>query len=285
MRILDYGGLPTSLGEIINAKYHLDLIKDQYDQIKLSFHTQLWATGLYTNTPDWPQRKQLWEKYLTDLGQLFFSEPPYVLDPVGVSHKYGGDCQHLVNLLRITPQKAEMSQYLCKGTSLNLGEEYIVITTKLRHIPKNFFYPRSIELWRTLQKLSAKYKIVILGERHVEMRREYQHIQNEVFGIYEQIISNLPPDRIVDLTVPALGETVSDLKQIQQDCLIMNEAKFVITIGVGGNSCMAHSTAKMAIGFRADNLPFANIVFGKEYPNMIVTKDWGYFIKVLERYL
>ena len=117
------------------------------------------------------------------------------------------------------------------------------------------------------------------------MRKEYVNIQNEVFGIYEQIITNLPNDRIVDLTVPALGETVSDLKQIQQDCLIMNEAKFVITLGVGGNSCMAHSTAKMSIGYREDNLPFGNIVFGREYPNLIVSKDWKYFISVLERYL
>lgn len=283
MRVLDYGGIPTSLGEIINAKYHFDLVKNEYDQIRLSFHRQLWDGGLYTENPDWEQRKQLWEKYLIDLGQLFFSEPPYVLEQS--SEKYGGDCGTLIQRLNITPQKAEMSHLLCKGTSLNLGEEYIVITTKLRHVEKKFFYPHSIDLWNVLKKLSIKYKIVVLGERIVEMRKEYRNAQNEIFGIYEQIISNLPNDRIVDLTVPALGETVSDLKQIQQDCLIMNEAKFVITLGVGGNSCMAHSCSKMAIGFRADDLPFANIVFGREYPNLIVTKDWNYFIKTLEKYL
>ena len=283
MRVLDYGGLPTSLGEIINIKYHLDQVKTQYDQIKLSFHTQLWNSGLYTEKPDWPQRKKLWDKYLFDLGQLFFKEPPYILQ--ATSNKYGGDAGELVKKLNITPQKAEMAHLLCKGKSLNLGEEYIVITTKLRHIQKNNFFPHLIELLRVLNRLSKKYKIVILGERIVEMRKEYVNIQNEVFGIYEQIITNLPNDRIVDLTVPALGETVSDLKQIQQDCLIMNEAKFVITLGVGGNSCMAHSTAKMSIGYREDNLPFGNIVFGREYPNLIVSKDWKYFISVLERYL
>lgn len=283
MRILDNGGLPTSLGEIINIKHHLDLVKNQYDQIRISFHKQLWAEGLHTNAPDWGEKRKLWDKYLLDIGQLFFSKPPYVIHPV--SNKFGGDAGLVLKKLKITPQKAEMAYLLCKGQSLNLGEEYIVITTKLRYVRKTTFLPLSIDLWRVLKELSKKYKIVVLGEREVEMRKEYLSSSDSIFGIYEQIIANLPADRTVDLTLPALGETVSDLKQIQQDCLIMNEAKFVITLGVGGNSCMAHSTAKMAIGFRDDNLEFANIVFSKEYPNAIVTKNWNYFISVLKRYL
>ena len=282
-RVLDLGGIPTSLGEIINIKYHLDLVKNRYDQIRLSFHTQLWKEGLHTEAPDWLEKKVLWTKYLNDLGKLFFSEHPYVLEPV--SRKFAGDAGHVVKLLKLTPQKAEMAHLLCKGQSLNLGEEYIVITTKIRYLEKSIFYPKSIEFWRVLRKLSARYKIVILGERVVEMRKEYLSSQNSIFGIYDQIISNVPVERIIDLTVPALGETVSDLKQIQQDCLIMNEAKIVINFGVGGNSCMATSVAKMTIGFRSDPLQFADIVFGREYPNCIITKDWSHFIRTLERYL
>jgi hypothetical protein len=284
MRILNFGGLPTSLGEIINMKFYFDQVKHNYDQIKISFHTQLWNEGLHTNAPDWEYKKQLWNKYLFDIGKLFFSEPPYVIE--SKSARFGGDTTSLVNLLNLKPQKIEMAHLLCKGSPLNLGEEYIVITTKLRQVEKNIFYPHSIELWKTIRKLSSKYKIVILGERTVEMRKEYSSIQSSVFGIYEQLIANLPKERIVDLTVPALGETVSDLKQIQQDCLIMNEAKFVITLGIGGNSCMAHAVANMSIGFRADNSTFADAVFhNKEYPNAIVTKDWSKFIRILEKYL
>jgi len=118
------------------------------------------------------------------------------------------------------------------------------------------------------------------------MRKEYDVHQGSIFGIYEQIIANLPPDRVLNLTVPALGETVADLSAIQQDCLIMKEAKFVITIGVGGNFCLAGSTASMLIGFRADTLHFTDLIFqNREYPNAIVTKNWSHFISVLERYL
>jgi hypothetical protein len=283
MRVLNIGGLPTSLGEIIIIKYHLDQIKNQYDQIKLSFHTQLWKDGLHTDAPDWPEKKILWDNYLRGLGQLFFSEPPYILEPV--SKFFGGDGQTIIRKHRLQPKKTEMADLLCKGTSLNLDEDYVVITTKIRYLKKTDFYPRATEFWKTIKKLSSKYKIVILGEREVEMRREYLSSQDSIYGIYEQIISNISNDRILDLTLPALGETVSDLKQIQQDCLIMNEAKLVITLGVGGNSCMSTAVAKMAVGYRNDNLWLSDAIFSREYPNAIITKDWPYFLQVLERYL
>ena len=283
-KLLELGGIPTSMGEIINLKFHLDLIKNQYDQIALGFYKPLWNTGLHIEAPDWPQKKILWDNFLRDLGNLFFTEKPYTLLPAPTY--FGGDSEQiLLRKLNMKPQKINMVNLLCKGTPLNLSEEYIVITTKVREMEKGFFTCHSASLWTTLRVLSSKYKIVILGERVVEMRKEYITCSNSVFGIYEQIISNLPSERILDLTLPALGETVSSLAQVQQDCLIMNGAKFVITIGLGGNSCMAHSCAKMAIGFRSDNLPYAEQLFSKEYPDLIVTKNWDYFIKLLKGYL
>lgn len=283
-RVLNIGGIPTSLGEIINIKFHLDMIKHQYDRITLSFHKDLWKNALHTESEDWPEKEKGWHKLLDDLGKLFFSEHPYVLLPN--STDFAGDMGVLSRKFKLFPRKAEMGHYLCKGTSLNLGEEYIVITTKCRQMNRRDFLPRTIKLWNILSRLSKKYKIVILGERLVEMRKEYGAYNDGVFGIYEELITNLPKDRIVDLTVPALGETVSSLEHIQQDCLIMKEAKLVITLGVGGNFCLATSVATMAVGYRMDNLEFTDRIFGRqEYPNAIITKDWNYFIQVLERYL
>jgi hypothetical protein len=132
--------------------------------------------------------------------------------------------------------------------------------------------------------------VVILGERKVEMRKEYE--ENHYFGkeplpfgIYHDLISNIPRECIIDYTVPALGETVSDLSKVQQDCLIMKEAKFVVTLGIGGNTTLSTSVANMAIGYRADNVPLANRIFEKEYSNAVVTKDWNKFIQTLGKYL
>jgi hypothetical protein len=274
--------IPTSLGEIINIKYHLDLVKFKYDKIKINFNTNAWRVCLHTDTPGWEQRRVLWEKYLIDLGQLFFSNHPYVIERNDRFPNF--DTGRLVEHLKLKPQKAEMAHLLCKGKSLNLSEPYIVLTTKLRNIPKSLFYPKSNRFWNVIQKLATHYRIVLLGERDVEIRREYGN-GSAVFGLYEDAITNLPADRILDLTLPALGETVSNLAQIQQDCLIMKEAKFVITLGVGGNFCMATSVADMTVGFRADELTFTDAIYDRAYPNAMITKDWNKFITTLTNYL
>jgi hypothetical protein len=273
--------IPTSLGEIINIKGHLDCVKDQYSQIKISFNKGLWKAGLHMEAPDWKQKEALWNKYLDDIGKLFFSESPYSVD--NFSHQFL-ITDGVVAKIGIPPRKVELGHLLCKGEPLNIGP-YIVMTTKIRHVEKKDFMPLSIQLWKVLRELSSKYKIVILGEREVEMRREYDMFKSNIFGLYDQIIANLPPDRIVDLTVPALGETVADLSKIQQDCLVMRDAQFVITIGIGGNSCMAAAVSKMNIGYRTDRTVFTDQIFNREYPNAIVTKNWNYFIEVLKRYL
>lgn len=281
MSLLNIGGIPTSLGEIINYKFYLDAVKNRYSEIRLGFHTPLLQWGLNTAAPDWPHKQKLWDKYLRDLGQLFFSQPPYVLmDNAG---GFCGDTNQLIRKIGLRPTLPRLPELLAKGTPLNIGE-YIVITTKAREVnPKNFL-PLSVQLWAVLKRLSAKYKVVILGEKLVEMRKEYNNSVN-IFGIYEQIIANIPADRIVDLTVPALGETVADIKEIQQDCLIMNQAKFTISIGIGGNCCMSGASSTMALGYRNDDNILANMTYARDYPYALITKDWDRFIKTLESYL
>jgi hypothetical protein len=275
--------IPTSLGEIINIKHQLDSIKSQYSQIRINFGTGLWAQCLHTDAPDWKHKEQLWQKYLTDIGQLFFSESPYIIDRN--AHFPFADMGVMARNLRLIPQKAELGSYLCKGTSLDVGSEYIVMTTKVRNLHKNVFDPKSPQLWDMLNKLSTKYKIVVIGEKEVERRREYPD-PDDIYGIYDQIITNISKNNMIDLTVPALGETVSDLSKIQQDCLIMKEAKFVITIGIGGNLSLSGAAATMSIGFRADDLDYFNVIYdNKEYANAVITKNWDHFINTLKGYL
>ena len=109
-------------------------------------------------------------------------EHPYVLDRNGKFKMY--DMGSMWRVFGLTPTKVELGHLLCAGEPLNLGEEYVVITTKVRHVNKAIFLPKSIQLWKVLKEISKKYKIVILGERVVEMRREYDCITHEVFGLY-----------------------------------------------------------------------------------------------------
>lgn len=112
-----------------------------------------------------------------------------------------------------------------------------------------------------------------MGEQEVEIRKEYEEIRNSIFSIYPDLIKL---DNIIDMTVPKLSETVAGLKHIQQDCLIMKEAKAVITIGIGGNFCLAQASESNHIGYRNDSYQFCNILYNK--PESKISNDFNKFI-------
>jgi hypothetical protein len=257
------------LGDIIYTRGQFDPVKHLYDRIEISFNKMLY--GLHDDN---------YPIFLNDLGKLLFSEHPYVLTDADHPHLNPVDMAK-----EAKPCKPDLKNILCKGNSLNLGSEYIVLTTKLRYFRRNIFNSLSNELFNTIKELSNKYKIVVLGEKIIEMNNEYKFWgNNEIYSIYDDIIKNIPADKLVDLTIPALGITSPKLSQVQQDCLIMKEAKLVISLGVGGNFCMATAVAN-TVGYRTDNDPIANAAFDREYPDAIITKNWTYFIETLKKYL
>lgn len=263
----------TGIGDNLVIRIFFDTVKHNYDQIRVA-HNKAVIAEFWDNKPSY-------HNFLHDIGSALFTEQPYVFDKGNYPII---QTQNLLNSLHLVPVKPNLDHILCKGESLNLGEEYIVITTKIRYIPKPAFYPLSIQLWSILKELAKKYKIVILGERVLENSREVRLNNGLLFCIYEQIIANLPADRIVDLTIPAFGITVPNFQKIQQDCLIQKEAKFVITLGVGGNFCMAAAVANKVIGYRNDNDGVADMFNNPSYPSMNVTKDWNSFINQLNGY-
>jgi hypothetical protein len=261
------------LGDIIYFKAAFDRVKSEFSEIRLNFHRHIIGSA---------GRNLDYNKFLDDIGQLFFSEPPYVISntvlPLTENTRIYTDN-------KISPCKPELGYLLCKGTPLDLGEPYIVLTTKLRYFPRPTFDQYANGIWEILKELSQKHKIVVLGEREVEMNTEYLcHTSNIIYSIYDDIMANIPKDRLVDLTIPALGITSPSLSQIQQDCLIMREAKFVMTLGVGGNFCMATAVAN-TIGYRVDGEEIADMIFAQTYPNAIITKDWSLFSETLKSYV
>lgn len=271
--------IAQGIGDNIMARCFADLAKDKYDKMYFTHHSSIVQIEK-NNSPEY------WN-FLYDLGKLFFSNDKYIYK-VG-EHRFRNS-QDIIQDLNIIPQKPQRNIFvplLCKGKSLNLGQKYIVITTKLRNINKYSLYLLFPQFWKTINNLSKKYKIVILGEKTVEMCHDYLlYGQNRIFGIYEQIISNLSSDKILDLTIPTLGITSPTLNQIQQDCLIMNEAEFVITLGHGGNFCMAMAVSNM-IGYRMsiDGDQIADTIFSNNYADAFVTKNWNEFIEKLNSQL
>ena len=264
--------IAIGLGDNIMIRGYLDTIKHQYSEIRISHHSPILAVYRDSDVH--------YHRFMNELGPLLFSEPPYVFDHGAHKHMSQPDVLRTYN---IQVAKPNLSHLLCKGESLKLNKPYIVLTTKVRMLNKHIFYPLSVELWGIIRKLSEKYTIVVMGEREVEKSKEYVNNLIEVYSLYEQIISNIPNERILDITVPALGITAPSMTKLQQDCLIMKEAAFVLAIGVGGNYCTSLAVAN-TICFRAEADPAVDTLASRNYNDVFITRDFGNLKRKLMEY-
>jgi hypothetical protein len=268
--------IPIGIGDLLYLKAMFEPIKDSFSSINLN--TSMFLLEDYKKSPDNQQ-------FVKSLVELLFSEAPYTINAEPAPYQSLSQISQNNN---IVPQKPELAHILCQGTSLDLEEPYIVINTKVRYMLDSTLESTIREFWSLLNELSIKYKIVILGEREIEMNSEYKiHNSkgNYIFSLYPHILNNIKDhNRLLDLSVPALGVTSPDLQKMRQDCLIMKEAKFVIQFGVGGSFCLATAVAN-TIGYRIDDDYIADQVFGKNYSNAVITKDWNTFIRALKGHL
>src|SRR5277367_6083324 len=162
-------------------KAQFDSAKHRFDRIELSFNKG-WS-GVHDEN---------YMKFLNELGQLLFSEPPYVITQEDHPHMSPVDI-HRDYQIFIT--KPNLKDILCKGTPLDINQEYIVLTTKLRYFDRKGFDDLSSHFFEVIRHLSNKYKIVVLGERIVEMNEEYKIWgSNVIYSIYDDIIKNVPSD-------------------------------------------------------------------------------------------
>jgi hypothetical protein len=264
--------LNLGIGDQIVCRCFIDPIKHLYSRIQIS-HAKDALSFWHNNNP---QRLQ----FNTALGQLVFSEPPYVFVPNPPSPFPFFPTARIVRELNQKPIKANIDN-LCAGTLLNIGP-YIVIQTKVRQFHLTTFNQIKSQLTPALQSLSSKFTIVILGEKEVQITKEYNtdHNRGQVFGLYNYLINIFPANKIIDLTIPALGVAVSSISQFQQDCLLLKEAKAVINLGIGGNVWMGSCLTKTIV-LRADREPITNLMHNA-WEGMMLTKDVGEFCKWVE---
>lgn len=259
------------LGDNLIARMLFDTVKHNYNEITISHSKpimQIYKNGdiKYAN-------------FLNDIGNLLFTEYPYKFD-----HGSHPDIHTLNTIQKFSPIiKPNLQYLLCTGNSLNINDQYVCITTKIRMLPKKSFLTKSIYLWKTLAELSNKYKIVIIGERELNESTKYMNDLsfNLVYSIYDNIISNIPSENIIDLTIPSLGLIAPTLSKIQQDSLIMKEAKAVISFGDGGNFWHAVASADKVIAYREDNDTAADSILSPNFTHVSMHKNWDNFIQEL----
>lgn len=262
----------VGIGDHLALRMFLDGVRHEYDQIAIT-HSRPGMTFWHKDDP------RRWNFNLK-LAKMLFSEPPYILIPNANFPFFPND--RIVRELNNKPVIPNVD-CLCVGTALNV-ENYVILTTKIRQFPKVIFDQYKEKLEKTIKKLSENKKIVIIGEREVEKTREYTTKENidQVFGIYDFWKSILNSERIIDLTIPALGIIPSTMPQLQQDCLLMKNADAVITFGIGGNVWLAACTAKKTIGLRVDSDWITDLIQNSNLPGLHLTKDIDQFTNYLE---
>ena len=254
----------------------LDRFKHLYERINISFYTEYILA--YRNG------EQGNYKFLNDLAQLLFSEPPYNYIPEGHTARHFNP-QEIQDHFAITMTHPDLAHIICDPNYYHGLSNYIVINTKVRALNKPVFDKIKVPFWNIMRQITAKKKIVILGERTIQMNHEYAYLGSmHVWSLYNEIIQNIPTNQLLDMTVPALGITPPDLQNIRNDSCIMRDANFVINIGIGGSFCLGASVAKYLITYRADIEQVCEYLYGLatcDHPRAFITKDSNAFLKKL----
>jgi hypothetical protein len=217
------------IGDIIYSKGILDNVKNDYDKIYVS--------------PSWsivreysPERFEEYSKFVNFLFQTFFSESPYeiVEDPTfpAVSP---------VILGGLPVVKPDIRKYF-KGEPPD-RKPYITLTTKVRGTSLDLYKEVLPDFITTLYFLSKKYDILLLGERSIGMHKEYQqHGPSQVFSLYDSIPKTVP--NLIDMTeYNELGFTAPSIPIFKRDCNLMAHAVCAVSVGGGGNFCIASALA------------------------------------------
>ncbi len=227
-----------AVGETIFVKTQLDQFIPKYNEIKVSYYKPFVERYRDAHVEEY-------YSFINEYGKLFFSEPPYTFTqeqfPLLVM-------ENLYFNAYLFPVVKDFSSILCNPSYKNELTDYIVINTKLRLIKRNEYLKFKSSFFNILKKASQKYKIVIIGEQKIEFNKEYlTYGPDLIYTLYNDILINIPSERIIDLSVPGLGQTTPSLEKIRNDCCILRDAKFVITIGFGGHFCLSSATAKKHI--------------------------------------
>lgn len=242
--------LNCGIGDVILTRNILDGVKHQYDKINITPNNRI--IDQYKNGD------KNFKNFIYSFMKIMFSDKPYSVKQNQAYPRFSCMDNIYQNIIISDESKYSIKTYskeLCVGEPLQISD-YIVISTKVRGAPLlndfNIFYRK--QYLDALLRLCDKYKIVILGERDVLDNVEYRSIgPQRIYCIYNDLMQVLlNTGQVIDMTISGNEASIPTLKKLQQDCLIMNNAKNVISLGFGGNFILTLASAKAITSFVGD---------------------------------
>jgi len=235
--------LRLGIGDLICCKSLLLNLKDTVVNIGLNHNLIMYRGPNYYN-------------FIDNLARLIFFD-----DQFRFSENPNYPCLGWEDLYKkLQPQPISLKKQLCSGNSFN--DKYICLCTKIRGYDFNKFLIIKDYIIESLNSISDKFKIIILGEKIVEINKEYEFYK-DIYSIYPYI------DRIrnkIDFTIPKLGIITPEINKFRQDCLLMSESVITINIGIGGNVSISTSISKTINLFDDKNSIHCNV---KNYENLL----------------
>lgn len=124
--------------------------------------------------------------------------------------------------------------------------DYIVFQTKGRFL-RSFNLPENIKniLEKKYLKLTSKYKIVLLGEKHNQ--KNYENIYN----ILENLKKN---NEVIDMTTNHRLHVDTEWNLFMRDISILHYSKLNINIGLGGNFVMSTAFSQNTISYTHNDM-------------------------------
>lgn len=228
----------VGIGDLLNMKAMLDLAVKERKFSKVQICPDKEIIRAYRND------SASFKVFLNKLMTLLFSDPHYqIIDNNGPSV----DHIELCNNYRLKIVKPSFKHLVPNGKDLGVGK-YVVVTTKIRHVSRHEYDKFKARYIEVLNRISSKYKIVLMGEKQISNNAENAHHgPNEIYSIYDDLKSII---NVLDLTVPE--STNFDFESFIQDCYVMSKANNTVTVGEGGNFAIAMAFSNI-IGYRTKN--------------------------------
>jgi hypothetical protein len=257
------------IGDLIHIKSQLELVKHKYGCIYITPNSSILAeSSRGKNNYDYLS-------FLRDFINLLFSDEPYCITPFC---ELDDEKQELIRLLRSPPDYQQrdapklknidkipyqypcLASKLCFGSSLDIQQKYIVLTTRARDFSSLTYENIKQPLFDAINDVakSKNIKVLLLGDR--DMGKTLDVTVHGIFSIYDDILSYLDPSIIIDRTVEKpLASSPIGLRGLQQDCLWMNESLGVISLGIGGNVSLSVASESRVISLSDFTRPLHDI--------------------------
>ena len=186
-----------------------------------------------------------YKSFIDEFDQTVFSESPFRFHTSSIGAKFRSHWEMHEDGFK--PSQISLADRLCKGKSI--GGTYACLNMKVRLWDFDAFIKIADVFAKEILSLSKRVKLVLMGERTVEMNEEYVH-HKDIFSLYPL----LPSMNVLDLTVPALGIAAPSMVSLCQDCKYMAESRAAINVGYGGNSVLSAVVAPKTIILAARSL-------------------------------